>query len=94
MIQKIGNNLPLTQVQQSAAGEKTGFGQYLKNALEEVNSLELQADSLTKKLAAGEDVDIHTVMIATEKANIALQLTMQVRNKAVEAYNEIMRMQV
>lgn len=94
MIQKIGSNLPLSQVQNVASEQKTGFGEYLKNALNEINRLEIEADSLTKKLAAGEDIDVHTVMIATEKASIALQLTMQVRNKAVEAYNEIMRMQV
>jgi flagellar hook-basal body complex protein FliE len=93
MIQKIGSNINLAP-KQGLQYDNKSFGQYLKDALMEVNRLEKQADNLTKKLAAGEDVDIHDVMIATEKANIALQLTIQVRNKAVEAYNEIMRMQI
>ncbi|SHJ59132.1 flagellar hook-basal body complex protein FliE [Anaerobranca californiensis DSM 14826] len=93
MIERIGANLNLTQRQGTTTNNK-GFGYYLQNALKEVNRLEKEADNLTKKLAAGENVDLHDVMIATEKANIALQLTVQVRNKAVEAYNEIMRMQV
>ncbi len=96
MIQKIGSNIGINNVNNTQANvqNKTGFGEYLKNALNEVNKLELEADNLTKRLAAGEDIDLHTVMIATEKANIALQMTVQVRNKAVEAYTEIMRMQV
>ncbi|SES79686.1 flagellar hook-basal body complex protein FliE [Anaerobranca gottschalkii] len=93
MIERIGANLNLSQKQGTANNNK-GFGYYLRNALMEVNRLEKEADTLTKKLAAGENVDLHDVMIATEKANIALQLTVQVRNKAVDAYNEIMRMQV
>ena len=94
MIQKIGPNISLSTISNSNNSENKGFGNYLKDALKEVNRLESHADTLTKKLAAGENVDIHDVMIATEKANIALQLTIQVRNKAVEAYNEIMRMQI
>lgn len=94
MIQKIGPNIHLNTASSSNTTQNKGFGNYLKDALKEVNRLETQADTLTKRLAAGDNVDIHDVMIATEKANIALQLTLQVRNKAVEAYNEIMRMQI
>jgi flagellar hook-basal body complex protein FliE len=56
--------------------------------------MQTRADRLTEKLAAGEVRDIHQVMIAVEQVNIALQLTMQVRNKVIESYQEIMRMQV
>ncbi len=70
------------------------FGEYLKNALGEVNSLQKESDNMSKALAAGQVEDISQVVIAAEKADIALQLTLAVRNKAVEAYQEIMRMQV
>lgn len=70
------------------------FGEYLKNALGEVNSLQNESDNMSKALAAGQVEDISQVVVAAEKADIALQLTLAVRNKAVEAYQEIMRMQV
>jgi flagellar hook-basal body complex protein FliE len=47
-----------------------------------------------ERLAKGEDIDIHQVMIAMEQASTALQLTLQVRNKMVDAYTEIMRTQI
>ena len=72
----------------------SAFGEYLKNALGEVNSLQKESDNMSKALAAGQVEDISQVVIAAEKADIALQLTLAVRNKAVEAYQEIMRMQV
>jgi len=59
-----------------------------------VQQLENQSNDLTNKLATGEINDLHQVMIAAEKANISLQFVIQVRNKAVEAYQEVMRMQV
>ncbi|MDD3114526.1 MAG: flagellar hook-basal body complex protein FliE [Anaerovibrio sp.] len=70
------------------------FGEYLKNALGEVNGLQQESAQMSKALAAGQVEDISQVVIAAEKADIALQLTLAVRNKAVEAYQEIMRMQV
>ena len=70
------------------------FGEYLQNALGEVNSLQHESENMSKALAAGQVEDISQVVIAAEKADIALQLTLAVRNKAVEAYQEIMRMQV
>lgn len=71
-----------------------GFGDIFKKALNEVNTLQKESDQLTNKLVTGEVNDISEVMIAAQKANLSLQLTIQVRNKAVEAYQEIMRMQV
>ena len=71
------------------------FGQLLSQALQDVNTTHQVADADAARLAAGDDgVDIHQVMIGMEKANISLGLTLQVRNKLVEAYQEIMRMQV
>lgn len=76
--------------------EKQGndFAGTLKNALGEVNKLQVQADEASKKLAAGAAEDIHQVMLSVEQAKMAMQLTVQIRNKMVEAYQEVSRMQI
>lgn len=66
----------------------------LKQAWNHVNSLQQQADQVTQAYLAGEIQDVHQVMIAAEQANLALQLTVQVRNKVIEAYQEVARMQI
>ncbi|WP_421384581.1 flagellar hook-basal body complex protein FliE [Bacillus salacetis] len=68
------------------------FADFLKKSIEEVNTSQKESDMLTEKLARGGNVDLHQVMIASQKASITLQTTMEVRNKVVEAYQEIMRM--
>ena len=70
------------------------FGEYLVDALKKTNALQLHADERTAALAAGKIEDISEVMVAAQKAEIALQLTLQLRNRATSAYQEIMRMQV
>lgn len=70
------------------------FIDYLTNALNKTNNLIVEADKLSEDFAAGKTDNIHQVLIAAEKANIALQFTLQVRNKIIDAYNEIMRMQI
>ena len=74
--------------------EVRSFSQYLVDALKETNSLQNKADAMNAALAAGEVDDISQVVITGQKAEIALQLTMQVRNRALSAYQELMRMQV
>jgi len=80
------------QVAQRAG--RTGFGDALKTAIEQVGALEVEADSAVPALLAQEATDIHTAVIASEKATLGLQLAISVRNKILEAYLEIMRMQV
>ncbi|MBO5514811.1 MAG: flagellar hook-basal body complex protein FliE [Schwartzia sp.] len=70
------------------------FGQYMIDALKQTNDLQKKSDAMNAALAAGEVDDISQVVIAGQKAEIALQLTMQVRNRALSAYQELMRMQV
>lgn len=70
------------------------FSQYLKEALKETNNLVLDSEKLADDFAIGRTDNIHQVLIAAEKADIALQFTMQIRNKILDAYNEIMRMQI
>ncbi len=68
------------------------FGTMLARSLNEVNQLHAAADDAVQKLAAGKQTDIHQTMIAMEKADVAFQLLMQVRNKIISAYETIMRM--
>lgn len=78
----------------SASETQKSFSSFLKDSIEKVNQSQIESDKLTEKLALGRDVDLHQVMIASQKASISLQLTLEIRNKAVEAYQEMMRMQV
>lgn len=71
-----------------------GFGELLARALGEVNALQAHAGQTVQRFAAGDRMDVHQVMIALEQASTAMQLTLQVRNKLVEAYQEVIRMQV
>ncbi len=70
------------------------FSSYLKDALNQVGYLENQARSAAQAMAVGDGSEIHQVMIAYEKAALALSLTIEIRNKIVEAYQEIMRIQM
>jgi flagellar hook-basal body complex protein FliE len=73
---------------------QSSFANVLQGYLNNVDSTIKQASDLTTKAAAGEIDNIHDVTIASEKAKLALELTVTVRDKAVEAYQEIMRMQI
>lgn len=70
------------------------FGEMLENSLKQVNKMQIDSENMKKELALGEIDNLHDVSIASEKANIALQVTMSVRGKVVEAYKEIMRIQI
>lgn len=72
----------------------TSFSQLITDKIGETQQLQAEADLATQKMATGELEDVHTAMIATQKAGISLQYTMAIRNKLIEAYQEIMRMQV
>lgn len=72
----------------------TNFHDLFAHALHKVDALQKESEEMTNKLITGEVEDLHQVMIAAQKASITLDLTIQVRNKIVEAYQEIMRMQM
>ncbi|HWQ89482.1 MAG TPA: flagellar hook-basal body complex protein FliE [Desulfitobacteriaceae bacterium] len=72
----------------------TDFMEFLNNELQKVDALQKNADVASIALATGQTEDIHTVMIALEKASLSLGLTVEVRNKVLDAYNQIMRMQI
>lgn len=82
-------------VQRVSNKEQGGdFGTLLKDAVNKVNDLQKTADVKMQQLATGQTTDISSVKIAAEKADISLRLMTSVRNKVVDAYQEIMKMQV
>ena len=77
-----------------AEEEGASFADTLSESLGKVNDLQKKADKAIEDFATGKTRNIHETMIAVNKADIAFRLTMQVRNKIVEAYQEVMRTQV
>ncbi|MBI1911764.1 MAG: flagellar hook-basal body complex protein FliE [Deltaproteobacteria bacterium] len=75
-------------------GGNDTFSTVLKDSIEKVNNLQTEADQAMQGLAKGEVTNIHDTMIAVEKANLSFNMMVQVRNKLVQAYEEIMRTQV
>jgi len=81
----------------SAAGGADGdlaFGDLLKQALQEVNQASAQAEDEARNLMTGESADMHTAMLAVQKADLSFQMMMAVRSKLIDAYREVMRMQM
>lgn len=70
------------------------FSKFLNDALSQVNALQSKADTTSLGLATGKVEDLSGVMVALEKASLSLSLTVQVRDKVLDAYNQIMRMQM
>ncbi len=80
--------------QKTDSSNQTSFSELLKNSISSLNESQVQSDNFTNALAAGKDVNLDEVMIAAQKASISLTAATEFRNKAVEAYQEIMRMQM
>jgi flagellar hook-basal body complex protein FliE len=78
----------------AAAVAKPDFGSMGASGLEKLQSAQATSDNLAVKATTGDLTDIHDYMIAANEASVATQLTVAVRNKAVEAFTEIMRMQM
>lgn len=76
------------------AGRGLSFSDYLSQALDDVQTLQNDAQGSAVLTAMGQESYIHNTMLTYEKANLALQLTIQVRDKIVEAFQEIMRIQM
>lgn len=70
------------------------FAKIFNDALQQVDGLQKSADAASMDLATGQAPDMHTAMVALEKADLSLSLAVEVRNKALDAYHEIMRMQI
>mgnify|MGYP000870725376 CR=1 FL=1 len=92
---EINRILPIQTISAETKAQPAGdFGEILQGMLAKVNQMQLAADQATMQLAMGEDVDLHKVMILGTRASLALETTMAIRNKLIDAYQEIMRMQV
>lgn len=78
----------------AAKAEGPSFGAILEQSLAQVSSLQSAADQAIGRLAAGAAPSLHETMLALEQADLSFRLMMQVRNKIVEAYQEVLRMQV
>src|SRR4051794_2585342 len=91
-----GTSIQAPEVPGVAAGgvSNQSFGDMLKESLDKANEIQLQADRAAKELAAGRNKNVHETMLMLEKADMSFRLMMQVRNKVLDAYREIMRMQV
>ncbi|WZL74837.1 flagellar hook-basal body complex protein FliE [Clostridiaceae bacterium 35-E11] len=72
----------------------SSFGDILKQSIDKVNDYQIESKKLDELAVLGEVDNIHEVMIAAEKAGIALQFTLETKNKVIEAYKEIMRLQI
>ncbi len=87
--------VPSSLLDKTQAPQRVDFSDALKASLDQVNNAQLQADKLSQDFATGDDkVSLSDVMISMQKANISFQATVQVRNKLISAYHDIMNMQV
>jgi len=84
--------VPPQKEQEVSSVGGVSFKTELKQAIQEVDRLQNVADVQTERLVTGQPVDLHNVMITAQKATVALNATIEVRNKIVEAYQEISRM--
>lgn len=84
----------LTDNKLTKTDNSPSFAEILRNKFEQVNQLQKESDNLTQNLLVGDVEHLHQVTVAAEQAALALQLTVQIRNKLVEAYQEISRMQI
>jgi flagellar hook-basal body complex protein FliE len=90
---EIGGVAPTSGIGATGAAGGPNFASALADGLQHVQDVQGKADDLAVKAATGSLTDVHDYMIASTEASLATQLTVAVRNKALDAFNEIMRMQ-
>lgn len=92
------NNTSLQSLKPVDTGEvkkaATGFGDMLNSMVAKVDETQVAGDQAIQMLQSGEAKHLHEVMIAVEEADVSLRMAVQIRNKALTAYEEIMRMQI
>ena len=93
-VDSVNLSAPLATSKRLEGTQKTDFDTHLKNALGEVNDLQQKAEQAIQQLVGEGKGDLQETMIAMEKADVSFRLMMQIRNKVLEAYQDIMRMQV
>lgn len=84
----------LTPTDEQFGKKGLSFGDILKDSITQVNQNQSESDHAIKELIAGRSKNIHETLLTVERADVSLKMAMQVRNKILEAYREVMRMQV
>jgi len=90
---QLGPDAPASPGAPGEAGA-VSFGKVLKESMAQVNSLQHEADTAIQSLATGGTATLHDTMLAVQKADLSFRLMMQVRNKIIDAYQEVLRMSV
>jgi flagellar hook-basal body complex protein FliE len=90
---EVTNRLASVAQPSGNAGTSAPFGDLFSNAVDQIGQLEDQARVAVDRMMVGSGVDVHQAMIATQKASMAFELALAVRNKAVQAYQSVMGMQ-
>jgi flagellar hook-basal body complex protein FliE len=85
---------PVTGADKAGAAGATSFKDYLLNSLDQVNSMQNEANQAIESMALGGDVNPAEVLTAVQKADLAFRLTMQIRNKLVSAYQEVQNIRI
>ncbi len=85
---------PITMPAAAAAAPAGGFHQVLANTLSQVAQSQVSADNAISSYLAGGDQELHSTILATQNASLNFELLLQVRNKVVSAYEEVMKMQI
>ena len=93
-IKDIGHGKQMLELPEAKqANQKSGFKEYLKSCIEGVDNLQKEADRAAHELATGKVENVHQAMIAMEKADTSFRLMVEARNRIVQAYQEIIKMQ-
>jgi flagellar hook-basal body complex protein FliE len=91
------NPIPMPAAPSSVAGAGSGsssFGDVLSSTMDQLGALQQNAGTAAQKFMSGENEDVHTVALAAQQSELAFELGLQVRNKVVSAYQEVMKMQL
>lgn len=90
----LGVNNKIKEISNSEDSSIGSFAETLKSSLDNINNQQVSAEKLNSSFIKGDDVDVADVMLAGEEAKVSLQYAVQIRNKLVEAYQELSRMQL
>jgi flagellar hook-basal body complex protein FliE len=87
-------SIPLPSVNSGSSASSNAFSGVLNDAMSTISNLQKDADTNVSKFLSGENDDLHTTILATQRAEMAFELGLQIRNKVVNAYQEVMKMQL
>jgi flagellar hook-basal body complex protein FliE len=91
---ELGESLNLRESSNVGGVDQKTFGDFLKESVGQVNEMQQEANVAMQKLASGESKDLHETLLTVEKAEIAFKTMGQIRNKVIDTYREMMRMQI